>query len=227
MDFAKRLNELMQITGISRYRISKEIGCSPSTVTNWLNGTDPTADRVQQVADYFGVSTDYLLGQSSHRYRVTKGFLRLRHFLGPEYHIDTYHGWCFLCLVLKKGFIFALQDIPDDLSEDVEYNFQIELFDFNIDDRPLIHESMEVRATLQTLKQTLEPIIRDLTLKGGLRKKESPAGDEASKGNQQDVEEDDNYIILNRAAKKMTPEKRKKLLEMAKLMFAEDFNEDE
>lgn len=116
MDFAKRLNELMQITGISRYRISKEIGCSPSTVTNWLNGTDPTADRIQQVADYFGVSADYLLGQSSHRYRVTKGFLRLRHFLGPEYHIDTYHGWCFLCLVLKKGFIFALQDIPDNLS---------------------------------------------------------------------------------------------------------------
>lgn len=42
------------------------------------------------------------------------------------------------------------------------------------------------------------------------------------------IEDDsEEFIILNRAAKKMTPEKRKKLLEMAKLMFAEDFNEDE
>ena len=227
MDFAKRLNELMQITGISRYRISKEIGCSPSTVTNWLNGTDPTADRIQQVADYFGVSADYLLGQSSHRYRVTKGFLRLRHFLGPEYHIDTYHGWCFLCLVLKKGFIFALQDIPDELSEDAEYNFQIELFDFNIDDRPLIHESMEVRATLQTLKQALEPIIQDLKAQGGLTKKESPAISEANCEKDSNADTEDDLVILNRAAKKMTPEKQKKLLEMAKLMFAEDFDEDE
>lgn len=32
-------------------------------------------------------------------------------------------------------------------------------------------------------------------------------------------------IILNRNAKKMSPEKRKKLLEMARVMFKEDFDE--
>lgn len=32
-------------------------------------------------------------------------------------------------------------------------------------------------------------------------------------------------IILNRAAKKMTPENRKKLLELAKVMFEEDFDD--
>jgi len=32
-------------------------------------------------------------------------------------------------------------------------------------------------------------------------------------------------VILNRAAKKMTAEKRKQLLEMAKLMFKEDFDD--
>lgn len=42
------------------------------------------------------------------------------------------------------------------------------------------------------------------------------------------IEDDsDDFIILNRAAKKMTPENRKKLLEMIKIMFAEDFKEDE
>jgi transcriptional regulator with XRE-family HTH domain len=32
-------------------------------------------------------------------------------------------------------------------------------------------------------------------------------------------------IILNRSAKKMSPEKRKKLLEMARVMFKEEFDE--
>jgi transcriptional regulator with XRE-family HTH domain len=38
-------------------------------------------------------------------------------------------------------------------------------------------------------------------------------------------EQYDEIIILNRAAKKMTPENRKKLLEMAKVMFKEDFED--
>ena len=42
-----------------------------------------------------------------------------------------------------------------------------------------------------------------------------------------DQAEDDTLMILNRAAKKMTPEQREKLLNMAKLMFEEDFGEDE
>ncbi len=35
----------------------------------------------------------------------------------------------------------------------------------------------------------------------------------------------DEITILNRAAKRMTPENRKKLLEMAKVMFKEDFED--
>ena len=228
MNFAERLQKLMQITGITRYRISKEVGCSPSTVTNWLNGTDPTADRIQQVADYFGVSADYLLGQSSHRYQVTKGFLRLRQFLGPEYRIDTYDGWCFLCLTVKKGVVLALHDIPEDLADNAEFDFKVELFDFTVEHRPFIKQSETIHATLRTLKDALEPVIGNLIQQGGLAKKESPADSEAdSKGKERDGEEDDDFIILNRAAKRMTPEKRKKLLEMAKLMFAEDFEENE
>ena len=228
MNFAERLQELMQITGITRYRISKEVGCSPSTVTNWLNGTDPTGDRIQQVADYFGVSADYLLGQSSHRYKVTKGFLRLRRYLGPEYRIDTYDGWCFLCLTVKKGLVLALHDIPEDLSENTGFDFGVELFDFTISNGSFVNESRTIHATLKTLKDALEPVIQKLIQQGGLTKKESPANGEAdSTGKEWDGEEDDDFIILNRAAKKMTPEKRKKLLEMAKLMFAEDFEENE
>ena len=36
---------------------------------------------------------------------------------------------------------------------------------------------------------------------------------------------DENLIILNRNAKKLTPEKRKQLLDMARLMFKEEFDD--
>lgn len=41
-----------------------------------------------------------------------------------------------------------------------------------------------------------------------------------------DVQPDEDIVILSRAAKKMTPEERKKLLEMARLMFNEAFDDD-
>ena len=40
-----------------------------------------------------------------------------------------------------------------------------------------------------------------------------------------DVETDESLIILNRNAKKLTPENRKKLLDMAKIMFKEEFDD--
>ena len=62
MNFAQRLEELMKSSGITKYRISKAVGCSASTVTNWLNGTAPTGEYLQKISDFFGVSVDYLLG---------------------------------------------------------------------------------------------------------------------------------------------------------------------
>jgi transcriptional regulator with XRE-family HTH domain len=40
------------------------------------------------------------------------------------------------------------------------------------------------------------------------------------------VEADQDLVILNRNAKKLSPENRKKLLDMAKVMFKEEFDED-
>lgn len=40
-----------------------------------------------------------------------------------------------------------------------------------------------------------------------------------------DVQPDEDIVILSRAAKKMTPEERKKLLDMARLMFNEAFDD--
>lgn len=47
---------------ISPTRASLEIGLSKSTATKWKNtGATPQGETLNKIADYFGVSVDYLL----------------------------------------------------------------------------------------------------------------------------------------------------------------------
>lgn len=44
--------------------VAAELGINKSNVSNWKNnGYTPRGDALQRIADYFGVSTDYLLGK--------------------------------------------------------------------------------------------------------------------------------------------------------------------
>ena len=45
--------------------VCKAIGLSNSMATYWKNGTMPKGDVLIQIADYFNVSTDYLLGRTN------------------------------------------------------------------------------------------------------------------------------------------------------------------
>lgn len=63
MQFAERLSALMKQKGVTNYRLSKDIGCSPTTVGYWLKGKNiPTTETIQSLSGYFGVSTDYMMG---------------------------------------------------------------------------------------------------------------------------------------------------------------------
>ena len=45
------------------YRVAKATGISATTFTDWKNGRSvPKADKLKRVADYFGVSLEYMLG---------------------------------------------------------------------------------------------------------------------------------------------------------------------
>lgn len=62
MDFPQRLKALMERGKITKFKLSKRLDVSPSTVANWLNGeSKPNIKCIRALADYFGVSTDYLL----------------------------------------------------------------------------------------------------------------------------------------------------------------------
>jgi transcriptional regulator with XRE-family HTH domain len=57
-----RIVQLLQERKISKYRLSKDTGIPPSSITDWTkHGRQPSADKLKIVADYLGVTVDYLL----------------------------------------------------------------------------------------------------------------------------------------------------------------------
>lgn len=54
---------LCEKNGLSMSKLALDLKISKSNITNWKNGSCPRADKLEQIAAYFGVSTDYLLGK--------------------------------------------------------------------------------------------------------------------------------------------------------------------
>lgn len=68
MKFALRLKELREEKGISQAILAKELDIGTSTVAMWETGDRcPTAQYLDKVSDYFGVTCDYLLGRTDKR----------------------------------------------------------------------------------------------------------------------------------------------------------------
>ena len=54
--FSRNLRYFMEVTGVSQTDISKALGVSSSTVSDWCNGNKyPRTDKIQQLADLLGV----------------------------------------------------------------------------------------------------------------------------------------------------------------------------
>ena len=55
--------ELCEAKGVSCKKAAVEIGLSNSITTKWKKtGATPSGDTLSKIADYFGVTTDFLLG---------------------------------------------------------------------------------------------------------------------------------------------------------------------
>ena len=67
MNFAQILSETLANKGITAYKISKDTGISQTAISKWKKGEQyPTADKLKILADYLGVTCDYLLtGENS------------------------------------------------------------------------------------------------------------------------------------------------------------------
>lgn len=67
----EKIKELADKKGISINRLEEQLGFSRNTIYN-MKTKKPNAERVAAIADYFNVSTDYLLGRTDNP-RIAKG----------------------------------------------------------------------------------------------------------------------------------------------------------
>ncbi len=60
----ERFLELLNKHQTTAYQVAKATGISQNTFSDWKKGrSTPKIDKMQKIADYFGVSVDYLLGK--------------------------------------------------------------------------------------------------------------------------------------------------------------------
>lgn len=66
--------QLLQKYGVTSYKVSKETGISQTSLSNWKSGrSNLKTDSLQKIADYFGVTIDYLLtGKNDSEKKETK-----------------------------------------------------------------------------------------------------------------------------------------------------------
>lgn len=70
MDIYERVQHLAKNQGLSVRELGNKLNIGPTTLYKWKKQT-PKSDILIKVADYFGVSTDYLLGRSDDKYDLS------------------------------------------------------------------------------------------------------------------------------------------------------------
>ena len=71
----KTVIALCEERGITGYRLCKDVGISPNTITELRKGrrTGVSAAALAKIAKYFGVSVEYLLGTEKEKTATTNG----------------------------------------------------------------------------------------------------------------------------------------------------------
>jgi len=65
MTFHHRLKQLRKAQGWSQYELADRLDTTRVNVNAWERETEPNYERLMQIAELFGVSTDYLLGKEN------------------------------------------------------------------------------------------------------------------------------------------------------------------
>ena len=67
-----RCERLMKERGINAVQLSKETGVSTATISAWRNDIyTPKLDKLIKIADYLGVTVDYLMGRTDNPNGIT------------------------------------------------------------------------------------------------------------------------------------------------------------
>lgn len=64
---------LLEERGVKTADVAKATGITPSTFSDWKKGkSSPKQEKLQRIADFFGVSIEYLLTGESEEYYIDK-----------------------------------------------------------------------------------------------------------------------------------------------------------
>ncbi|EGK10197.1 MAG: helix-turn-helix transcriptional regulator [Firmicutes bacterium] len=66
MSFGQRLKELRKKRKITQAELAKVLGVDNTTISKWESNTyEPEMTAIKEIADFFNVSADYLLGRTN------------------------------------------------------------------------------------------------------------------------------------------------------------------
>ena len=65
MNIYLRIKEMCEKEGISVAELERICGIGTKTIFKW-NVSSPSVDKLQKIADHFGVSVDYIVGREDH-----------------------------------------------------------------------------------------------------------------------------------------------------------------
>lgn len=84
----ERIKELCRAQGISVPRLEDRLRFGAGTISKWKKSS-PSADKIKKVAEYFQVSTDYLLGVDGSAYYTNAETALLAQLLhdNPQYRV--------------------------------------------------------------------------------------------------------------------------------------------
>lgn len=61
--------KLLEKKGVTAYKVGKATGIAGSTFSDWKSGRSiPKQEKLQKIADYFGVTVDYLMTGEDFKY---------------------------------------------------------------------------------------------------------------------------------------------------------------
>lgn len=127
--FPSQLRELRKEKGVSQDTLSKVLGVSKSTVGLWETGdTLPDAKSLCDLANYYGVSTDYLLGKT--KVRIPNCTVQsICEYTGlSEYAVETlryFNAWLDnTYLIPTINLLIEQEELPPD--HDVDFCYDID-----------------------------------------------------------------------------------------------------
>lgn len=71
----EKFEELLKKNNVTAYRVAKETGVTTATLTSWKQGKyTPKREKLQKIADYFGVGIEYFTGEGPVEETYNQGY---------------------------------------------------------------------------------------------------------------------------------------------------------